>query len=210
MAGPVAGWGDDMAARGRLSRMRVSHEDRENVIDTLKAAYAYGLLTKDEFDTRVSQTFASRTYAELALVTDDIPAGLPAAPQPPDRAPAAATAPLARRAGWVHRVIVATALFAVLAYVAATVTDDGYIGLAAATSALASLFLTGTRALGSRRGTGSHRQLPPPEAHSGLRADPGTASATAEGRLPRSGKQRWRHQLDAGQSGLLRPNMAAG
>jgi hypothetical protein len=26
----------------------------------------HGLVTKDEFDARVSQTFASRTYAELA------------------------------------------------------------------------------------------------------------------------------------------------
>src|SRR5712691_9630651 len=38
-------------------RLRASHADRERVIDTLKAAFVQGRLTKDEFDTRVSQTF---------------------------------------------------------------------------------------------------------------------------------------------------------
>jgi hypothetical protein len=32
-------------------------------------------LAKDEFDARVSQTFASQTYAELAVLTADIPSG---------------------------------------------------------------------------------------------------------------------------------------
>jgi hypothetical protein len=41
-----------------------------------------GRPTKDEFDMRVSQTLASRTYAELAAVTADIPAGLIGAQSP--------------------------------------------------------------------------------------------------------------------------------
>jgi hypothetical protein len=61
------------AGRGRL---RASHADREQAIDVLKTAFVQGRLTKDEFDTRVAQTFTSRTYAELAVVTADIPAGL--------------------------------------------------------------------------------------------------------------------------------------
>jgi hypothetical protein len=84
--------GDDTAAatagRGRL---RASHADREHVVDVLTAAFVQGRLTKDEFDMRVGQTFASRTYAELAALTADIPAGLvraqslrkPARPQAP-------------------------------------------------------------------------------------------------------------------------------
>jgi Domain of unknown function (DUF1707) len=69
--------GDEMAvaAAGR-GRLRASHADREHVIDVLKAAFVQGLLTKDEFDMRVGQTFPSRTYAELAALTADIPAGL--------------------------------------------------------------------------------------------------------------------------------------
>ena len=46
------------------------------MIDTLKAAFVQGRLAKDEFDARVGQAFASRTYADLAAVTADIPAGL--------------------------------------------------------------------------------------------------------------------------------------
>jgi hypothetical protein len=44
----------------------------------LKAAFVQGRLAKDEFDARVGQTFASRTYAELAVITADIPADVAA------------------------------------------------------------------------------------------------------------------------------------
>src|SRR5215470_16966464 len=50
--------------------------DRERVIDLLKAAFVQGRLTRDEFDERVGQVLVSRTYAELAAVTVDIPAEL--------------------------------------------------------------------------------------------------------------------------------------
>ena len=63
--------GDEVTAAVR-GRLRASHVDRERVIDTLKAAFVQGMLTKDEFDARVGQTYASRTYAELAVLTADI------------------------------------------------------------------------------------------------------------------------------------------
>jgi uncharacterized protein DUF1707 len=76
----MTGPGDEIAAgaagRGRL---RASRADREQVIGTLKAAFVQGRLARDEFDLRVSQVFASRTYAELAALTADLPAGLAAA-----------------------------------------------------------------------------------------------------------------------------------
>jgi hypothetical protein len=69
--------GDDMAAAtAGHGRLRASDADREHVLDLLKAAFVQGLLTKDEFDMRVGRTFASRTYAELAALNADIPAGL--------------------------------------------------------------------------------------------------------------------------------------
>ena len=53
----------------------------------LKAAFVQGRLTKGEFDLRMSQAFAARTYAELADVTADIPARLIGAqPRRPARA----------------------------------------------------------------------------------------------------------------------------
>jgi hypothetical protein len=82
----MTGPGDERAAgHGRL---RASHADREQVIRTLKVAFVQGRLAKDEFDLRVDQTFASRTYAELAALTADLPAALAAAtPAAPARAP---------------------------------------------------------------------------------------------------------------------------
>jgi hypothetical protein len=83
----MVGPGDDKAAAaaGR-GHMLASHADREQMIGVLKAAFVQGRLTKDEFDARVGQTLASRTYAELATVTADIPAGLARA-QPPPKPP---------------------------------------------------------------------------------------------------------------------------
>jgi hypothetical protein len=78
--------GEDQAARrARQSRLRASHADREQVIDTLKDAFVQDRLTKDEFNTRVSHALASRTHADLAALTADLPAGPPAA-RPPRKA----------------------------------------------------------------------------------------------------------------------------
>jgi hypothetical protein len=93
--GSMAGLEHEMTAGGGHGRLRASHADRERVIDTLKAAYAYGLVTKDELEARVSQMFAARTYAELAVITADIPAGLAPAPPPLRPVPAKASAPVA-------------------------------------------------------------------------------------------------------------------
>ena len=60
--------------------MRASHADRDRVIDVLKAAFVQGRLAKDEFDRRVGQTLVSRTYAELAILTADLPAARPPRP----------------------------------------------------------------------------------------------------------------------------------
>jgi hypothetical protein len=81
--------GDRPAAMA--GHLRASRADREHVLDVLKVAYVQGRLTKDEFDVRLSQTFASRTYAELAALTVDIPAGLLGAQ--PLRKPPGAQAP---------------------------------------------------------------------------------------------------------------------
>ena len=72
----LAGPGDEKAAAAGRGHLRASYADREQTIDALKAAFVQGRLTKDEFDARIGQTLASRTYAELATVTADIPAGL--------------------------------------------------------------------------------------------------------------------------------------
>jgi hypothetical protein len=73
----MAGPGDEIAAGAEgHGRLRASHADREQVIGTLKAAFVQGMLAKDEFDLRLGQTLASRTYGDLAALTADLPAGL--------------------------------------------------------------------------------------------------------------------------------------
>ena len=71
------GYGMTPAGHGRL---RASTADRERAVDVLKAGFAEGRLTKDEYDVRVSQAYAARTYTELAMVTADLPGGQMVAP----------------------------------------------------------------------------------------------------------------------------------
>jgi hypothetical protein len=83
--------------------MRASHADREQVIGMLKTAFVQGRLVKDEFDLRVGQVLASRTYADLDALTADIPTGLLRAQSPnPVRKPASVPTPTAVRAAVRH------------------------------------------------------------------------------------------------------------
>jgi len=67
--------GDSSAvAAGGRGRLRAARADRERVVEVLKAAFVQGRLDKGEFDARVGQALASRTYAELAALIADIPA----------------------------------------------------------------------------------------------------------------------------------------
>jgi hypothetical protein len=91
---------DQMPAACGRDHLRACHADREQVIGVLKAAFVQGRLGRDEFDLRVGQALASRTYADLAALTADLPAGLVAAE--PRYQPARARAPLpVRTAAWV-------------------------------------------------------------------------------------------------------------
>jgi hypothetical protein len=77
--------GREGGTAGERGRLRTSRADREQAIDTLKAAFVQGRLTKDEFDLRVGRALASRTYADLAALTADLPDRVPDLPDLPDR-----------------------------------------------------------------------------------------------------------------------------
>jgi Domain of unknown function (DUF1707)/Domain of unknown function (DUF4190) len=68
--------------------MRAASADRERAVDVLKAGFAEGRLTQEEYNDRMGRAYAARTYGELAALTADLPAGpwpVPAAwpvPQP--------------------------------------------------------------------------------------------------------------------------------
>ena len=73
---------DQMPSAVGRGHLRACHADREQVIGVLKAAFVQGRLGKDELNARVGQALAARTYADLATLTADLPAGLAAAEPP--------------------------------------------------------------------------------------------------------------------------------
>ena len=74
--------GNEMAAGAEGGERALVY--REQVTRTLKAALVQGRLTKDEYDERMGQASASRSGAELAALTADLPVGrMDAAARPP-------------------------------------------------------------------------------------------------------------------------------
>ena len=55
--------------------MRAGSADRERAVDVLKAGFAEGRLTQDEYNDRMGRAYAARTYGELTTLTADLPAG---------------------------------------------------------------------------------------------------------------------------------------
>ena len=111
----MAGPGDGLEAAGR-GHLRASHADREQVIGNLKAAFVQGRLTKDELDARAGQAFAARTYAQLAALTADLPAGLADAVLPRRAARAQARRPVSNVARAGTCVVMAVAAPVVLSF----------------------------------------------------------------------------------------------
>jgi hypothetical protein len=83
---------------GGNAYLRVSSAERDRAIDVLKAGYAEGRLTKEEYESRADQAFAARTAGDLARVTADLPGGhlaQPAWPGAPAKTNSLAIASLA-------------------------------------------------------------------------------------------------------------------
>jgi hypothetical protein len=121
MIGPVD---KAAAAAGGPGYLRASHEDREQVVDAVKAAFVRGQLTLGELDARVGRALAARTQAELAAVTAGISPGSDLA-WPPKPLPAQPQRPAGRPVNPGAWVILATTL-------AAGVTAGVIAGVAAA------------------------------------------------------------------------------
>jgi uncharacterized membrane protein len=57
------------------SGMRAASTDRERAVDVLKAGFAEGRLTQEEYNYRMDRAYRAKTYGELAALTADLPAG---------------------------------------------------------------------------------------------------------------------------------------
>lgn len=208
----MAGHEHEMACADRRGRLRASDTDREHVVDTLKAAYVHGLVTKDEFDIRVSQALAARARGELAAITADIPAGLAAAPPSLSPARPRARAPRATSGTARTRAITATAVIAGLAMAASVLVSPaagglplaGLLMLVGTGSGLVSLVLVGLQ-LRSQRGR-SGGELPPRRGlDTGSQAADRAVRGTPAEPLPRASKPQRRSNADAARRQTLRP-----
>ncbi|MDH2427456.1 DUF1707 domain-containing protein [Sphaerisporangium sp. TRM90804] len=59
-----------------VGNVRASDDDREQAAERLRVAAGEGRISLDELNERLDATYRAKTYAELALVTSDLPGGL--------------------------------------------------------------------------------------------------------------------------------------
>ena len=81
----------DLPAAVAGEELRASHADRDQVVELLRVAAGDGRLSPEELDDRLERALTARTYAELAVLTADLPATPGAAVVPPGAAAAVAT-----------------------------------------------------------------------------------------------------------------------
>ena len=164
------------------------------MIDALKAAFVQGRLDKDEFDARVGQAFASQTYAELAALTGDIPAGPAASPSP--RVPAQ-TQPRARvhvsiktGAGAIVAAVTLEALRLGATWSQTVLAIFAALVFGAIVAGIVALPIAGVLMLESRHRKRSGGQLP--------RSTPGTGGQASRRQAPAASAEQF-PQLDRGQ-----------
>jgi len=115
----------------RREELRAADSDRQFVAERLQAALNEGRLTLSEYDERLEQTYAARTYGDLDRLLDDLPATItgrdsvipaqPAAASPAGPAPAAqpeaSTGPRMQHwlwaiwGSWLSAVVVCTVIY---------------------------------------------------------------------------------------------------
>jgi uncharacterized protein DUF1707 len=105
--------------------MRVGDADRERVAERLRVALEEGRLSFYEYDDRVGEAYAAKTYSELDRLLADLPAPAPtqvavpakgavAGPDAKGRYPGATRHWLAERwGGWLSAVAIVTGIWAV-------------------------------------------------------------------------------------------------
>lgn len=191
----MAGRGDEVAANAEgRGHLRASHADREHVIGVLKAAFVQGMVTKPEFDLRIGQVLASRTYAELAALTADIPAGL--APAQPLSVHKRDSADKQALKAWACVTATFTAVAAVVAAASAgSVGQNEFVVVlfVPVVAILVGVLLAFHSWLDGRAGRRSSRGLPP---GSGGEASLGPASAEVAGQLSQVNRDA-RHTAEA-------------
>lgn len=76
---------EDVSGDIERAELRASDADRSAVAQRLQLAVDEGRLDLSDFDERLRDAYAARTYGELAKLTADLPAPAPAVPAVADR-----------------------------------------------------------------------------------------------------------------------------
>jgi hypothetical protein len=97
-------WRGGWVVAERREDLRAADIDRQFVADLLKSALDEGRLSLHEYDERLQETYASRTYGDLDKLLADLPRAdksqvVPLAPQAAARAPQPSGAPAEQRRG---------------------------------------------------------------------------------------------------------------
>ncbi|MFJ3214379.1 DUF1707 and DUF4190 domain-containing protein [Kitasatospora sp. NPDC086801] len=78
---PAGGWQPQPVPQpGFHAGMRAGHADRDRTVDVLKAAFAEGRLSADEYEQRHEAAAVAQTYGQLAGLVADLPSGPMPAP----------------------------------------------------------------------------------------------------------------------------------
>jgi hypothetical protein len=80
--------------------MRASDDDRQKVVDRLRAALVEGRLRMEEFTERMGLAYQAVSYGDLAKLHSDLPPASPPAQSPVAPAPAARPAPPGTRSAF--------------------------------------------------------------------------------------------------------------
>jgi hypothetical protein len=114
------------------AHMRAADADRHKIADRLKAALDEGRLSLHEYDDRVREAYAARTYAELLPLVTDLPQpGVSAeevtARRAAERRRRARKLPMALMVLWTIWAALAAVNIVVYVLVATTVDEDVYL-----------------------------------------------------------------------------------
>lgn len=97
-------------------RMRASDADRERVVERLRAALDEGRLDLGEYDERMQQAYAAKTYGDLDGLLTDLPVGALPVPAPAEeKRPKSPTGEwiVHQWQSWVPAAVVLTAIWAI-------------------------------------------------------------------------------------------------
>ncbi|MEV6845618.1 DUF1707 domain-containing protein [Actinoplanes sp. NPDC051411] len=106
-----------MAEEMRRDQMRASDADRERVVERLRDALNEGRLDLGEYDERMQQAYAAKTYGDLDGLLTDLPVGQPPVPaaaavEPKPKNPTAEWI-FHQWQSWVPAAVVLTAIWAI-------------------------------------------------------------------------------------------------